>query len=50
MKEEMGGGDIRVIATGGMSTLIAMTTDSIDILEPNLTVYGLKFLYDMNKK
>lgn len=50
MKEEMGGGDIRVIATGGMSTLIATTTDSIDILEPNLTVYGLKFLYDMNKK
>ncbi len=49
MKEEMCGGDIRVIATGGMASLIARATDAIDILEPNLTVYGLKILYDMNK-
>lgn len=50
MKEEMGNSDdIRVIATGGMSSLIALATDSIDILEPNLTIHGLKFLYDMNK-
>lgn len=49
MKEEMGEGDIRVIATGGMASLIALATDAIDILEPNLTVYGLKVIYDMNK-
>lgn len=49
MKSEMGGNDIRVIATGGMSSLIALATDAIDILEPNLTIHGLKYLYDMNK-
>lgn len=50
MKEEMeDNGDIKVIATGGMASLIALATDAIDILEPNLTIHGLKFLYDMNK-
>ena len=50
IKEEMGNPEnIKVIATGGMSSLIALATDSIDILEPNLTIHGLKFLYDMNK-
>ena len=50
IKEEMGDPEnIKVIATGGMSSLIALATDSIDILEPNLTIHGLKFLYDMNK-
>ncbi len=50
MKEEMNDkGDIKVIATGGMASLIALATDSIDILEPNLTIHGLKYLYDMNK-
>lgn len=49
MKKEMQYDDIRVIATGGMSSLIALATDSIDILEPNLTIHGLKYIYDMNK-
>lgn len=50
MKEEMGNSEnIKVVATGGMASLIALATNSIDILEPNLTIHGLKFLYDMNK-
>lgn len=49
MKEEMQGDDIKVIATGGMASLIAAAANSIDILEPNLTIHGLKYLYDMNK-
>lgn len=40
----------KVIATGGMSSLIASETDSIDVLDPILTLTGLSMIYDMNRK
>ena len=40
---------IKVVATGGLAATIAEATDRIQYLEPNLTMYGLKFIYDKNK-
>ena len=39
-----------VVATGGLSRMIYSGTDAIDVLEPNLTLEGLKLIYDKNKK
>ena len=48
MKKQLGE-DTQVIATGGIASLISQVTDSIDILDSQLTLKGLKILYDMNK-
>ena len=40
---------IKVVATGGLASTIAEGTDRIQYLEPNLTMYGLKIIYDKNK-
>ena len=53
MKAEMmddGESEPFVVATGGLSRLINQSTDCIDALEPNLTLEGLKLIYDKNKK
>lgn len=48
MKSELGGDDIKVIATGGLSVLIASETDSIDYVDKFLTLEGLRLIYDKN--
>lgn len=48
MKKELGG-DIKVVATGGLSTLIASESDEISIVDKNLTLDGLNIIYNMNK-
>lgn len=48
MKKQMGG-DVRVIATGGIASLIAEATDAIDVLDSHLTLKGLRLIYEMNK-
>lgn len=50
MKEEMGGGDIKVVATGGLARLIAQEAKSIDLIDQQLTLYGLKLIYEMNSE
>ena len=40
--------DAVVIATGGLVSLIAAETDSIDHVEPFLTLKGLKYIADIN--
>lgn len=50
MKKELGNNDIKVIATGGLSSLIASETDSIDCVDKNLTLEGLKIIYNKNKE
>ncbi|MCR4403097.1 MAG: type III pantothenate kinase [Firmicutes bacterium] len=47
MKREMGG-DPRVIATGGFAPLIAEDSSEIDVLDPNLTLEGLRILFERN--
>ncbi len=38
-----------VIATGGLASLYAKACPVIEHLEPDLTIHGLRLLYDMNK-
>jgi type III pantothenate kinase len=45
---ELGGG-ARVIATGGLASLITPETDVIETVEPYLALVGLKILYEMNR-
>ena len=49
MKKELGGGDIKVIATGGLSSLIHSETDSIDYIDRFLTLEGLGLIHAKNK-
>ncbi len=50
MIEESCLGDVKVVATGGLGSLIANETSCIDVYDPNLTLYGMKFIYDKQKK
>ncbi len=47
MKVELGG-VAKVIATGGLSGLIASETGAIDLINPTLTLQGLYYLYQKN--
>lgn len=49
MKEEMGGGKIFVVATGGLAPLICSEAKHIDAVDLMLTLEGLKLIYDKNK-
>ena len=42
------GADTKVIATGGLSEIIAKHTASIDIIDPWLTLDGLRILWELN--
>lgn len=44
------GEEARVVATGGLAELIANETAVIQAIEPDLTLIGLKMIYDFNKK
>ena len=48
IQQELGGG-ARVIATGGMGRMMAEYCDLIDEVDPNLTLEGLRLLYERNK-
>ncbi len=50
MVEESGLENVKVVATGGLGNLIANETKCIDIYNPNLTLYGMKFIFDKQKK
>ena len=48
MSDELGGKP-RVVATGGLAQLIADETNMSEIVEPNLTLLGLRMIHEMNK-
>lgn len=50
MKEESGYTDAYVIATGGLGKIIAKETECIDLYDPQLTLNGLRLIYDRMKK
>ena len=50
IKEESGYAHAKVIATGGLGKIIAEETDAIDIYDPDLTLTGLRLIYEKNKK
>ena len=41
-------GDPIVIATGGLASVIVPETDVIDVVDPDLTLHGLRFLFELN--
>jgi type III pantothenate kinase len=43
------GSPMRVIVTGGLAPLFEGAIDGIDHTDPNLTLWGLRLLYDRNK-
>jgi type III pantothenate kinase len=47
MQDELGG-QCRVIATGGLASLIAAHAGVIEVVDDNLTLEGLRLLYDLN--
>jgi type III pantothenate kinase len=49
MKTELGGGQIKTIATGGLAELIAQETTVFDVIDPWLTLQGLRILWEMNR-
>jgi len=43
------GGKAKVVATGGYADLVAGETSVIDYVNPDLTLIGLRLIYDMNQ-
>jgi type III pantothenate kinase len=48
IKEECGFSEMKTIATGGFSELIAGGTKAIDIIDRTLTLTGLRMIYEIN--
>ena len=44
------GGKARVVATGGMGRMMAEYCDLIDDVDPNLTLEGLRLIYENNRE
>jgi type III pantothenate kinase len=43
------GPDTKIIATGGLAEIIARETDVIDVVDPWLTLHGLRIVYELNR-
>ena len=41
-------GDVKVVATGGLAREISEATTCIDVIDSNLTLNGLRLIYEMN--
>ena len=50
MAKESGYSDLKVVATGGLGRIIANETDCIDIYDPNLTLSGLRLIFEKQKQ
>ena len=50
VKKESGYDKLRVAATGGLGSLIANETDCIEEYNRTLTLHGLRFIYEKNRK
>lgn len=44
------GPQTRVIATGGLAQIIARETEVIDVVDPWLTLHGLRIIHELNKQ
>ena len=43
------GGDMKVVATGGLAEVVAKETTVIDVIAPWLTLEGLRLIWEMNR-
>lgn len=50
MKKELGAPEAKVIATGGLSKLIATESETIDTVNGLLTLEGLRIIYERNRE
>lgn len=50
IKAELKVDNVKVIATGGLASLISSESRTIDVVDPMLTLKGLLLLYEKNKK
>ena len=46
LKEESKLDNLKVVATGGLGKMISEATDEIDVYDPELTLHGLRIIYD----
>ena len=49
IRGELGGGDARAIATGGLADLVAPHSDTIELVDPFLTLEGLRLVWELNR-
>ncbi len=49
-REESGYQDMKVVATGGLGRIISEGTDKIDIYDSELTLQGMRLIYERTKK
>jgi len=49
VREESGLADMKVVATGGLGAIIVKETEMIDVYDSNLTLTGLRLIYEKNK-
>ena len=47
MRKELGG-NAKVVATGGLAVVLSPATGAIDVVEPMLTLEGLRIIYERN--
>ena len=47
--KKAGFADAKVVATGGLGNIIVSETDVVDIYDPELTLEGLRIIYEKNK-
>ena len=50
VREESGFDDLKVVATGGLGAMIAAETKAIDIYDANLTLDGMRLIYEKQKR
>ncbi|MGN1165887.1 MAG: type III pantothenate kinase [Lachnospiraceae bacterium] len=50
IRKESGYTDAKVVASGGLGNIIAKETEAIDVYDPQLTLKGLRIIYEKNKK
>lgn len=49
-KEETGLKDLKVVATGGLGSIIVDEIDAVDVYDPNLTLQGLRLIYNKQNR
>lgn len=50
IRKESGYTDAKVVASGGLGNIIARETEVIDVYDPQLTLKGLRIIYEKNKR
>ena len=50
IRRESGYTDAKVVASGGQGNIIARETEVIDVYDPQLTLKGLRIIYEKNKR